>query len=83
MTGTQIHSLIQAGATDRVRKKLIRMGLRDRLKTLDNCIPYIKASSTNLNFFRKNFSVEIGALISAERNITKAERLYRTAKSMK
>lgn len=83
MTGTEIHTLLQAGATDRVRKKLIRMGIRDRLITLDNCIPYIKASPVNLGFFRKNFSVELGALISAERNITKAERLYRIAKTMK
>ncbi len=83
MTGTEIHNLIQVGATDRVRKKLIRMGLPDRLRTLDACIPYIKASPINLRFFQKNFSVEIGALIAAERNITKAERLYRTAKSIK
>jgi hypothetical protein len=79
MTGLEIHSLIQAGATDRARKKLKRMGMSDRLKTLKDCIPYVNADSRNLKFFKENFAVELGAIYAADHDLEKAETLYRSA----
>lgn len=79
MKATEINQLIQIGATDRVRKKLKRMGMEDRLKSLFGCIPYID-NSKSIDFFKKNFSVELGAIIEAKGNLSSAETLYRQSK---
>lgn len=83
MKGIEINSLLQAGASDRVRKKLKRMGLSDRLKSLHSCVPYVNVTPTNLKFFKENFSVELGAIMAAKEDLIKAEELYRTAISYK
>lgn len=79
MTGIEISNLIKVGATSMVRKKLKKLGIQDRLKVLLNCMPYIKVTTENLNFFRENFSIEIGAIIEANKDLTEAEQLYRTS----
>jgi hypothetical protein len=79
MKATEINQLIQIGATDRVRKKLKRMGMEDRLKSLFGCIPYID-NPKSIDFFKKNFSVELGAIIEAKGNLSSAETLYRQSK---
>lgn len=78
-----IISLIEAGATDKVRKDLKREGLKDRLVSLQKCIPHVKQSDATLNFFRKHFATEIGALIMASDDLVKAEALYREAMKMR
>jgi len=79
MNTTTIISLIQAGATDKVRKDLKRESLKDRLKSLQKCIPHVNQTPEILNFFHKNFATEIGAIISANHDLEKAEHLYREA----
>jgi hypothetical protein len=79
MTGLEINNLIQVGATDLARKKLKRMGMTDRLKTLNDCVPYVNESPKSLKFFQENFSKELGAIMMAERDLEKAETLYRSA----
>lgn len=79
MNVTTIISLIEAGATDKVRKDLKREAIKDRLVSLNNCIPHVKQSANTLNFFQKNFATEIGAIISAKGDLEKAEHLYREA----
>jgi len=85
MKATEIDTLIKIGATDRVRKKLKRMGISDRLTSLYGCIPYIlhPTDSKTISFFKKNFSVELGAIITANGNLGKAETLYRQSKNNK
>ena len=83
MTGAEINGLINVGATDRVRQKLKRMGLKDRLYTLQKCIPYVNATTESLRFFRENFSQELGAIMMSPEDLEKAERLYRSARSDK
>jgi len=82
MKATEINQLITIGATDRVRKKLKRMGMEDRLKSLFECIPYIlhPTDSKIVSFFKENFSVELGAIIEAKGNLGNAETLYRQSK---
>ena len=81
MDGQQIDNLIQVGATDTVRKKLKRLGIPARLKTLKSCIPYVSQSTESLAFFRNNFAKELGAIMMSEDDLEKAERLYRTAQN--
>lgn len=81
MTGSEINDLIRVGATDRVRKKLKRMGLKDRLKVLHKCIPYVNVTTESLKFFKENFSLELGAIMMASEDLDKAESLYRSAKN--
>ena len=81
MNATQINTLIETGATDIVRKKLKRMGIGDRLKTLNNCIPNVTQSGASLKFFRENFAKEIGAVIMSEGDLAKAELLFRADKA--
>jgi len=80
MNSTEINVLIEIGATDRVRKKLKRLAIPDRMKLLYKCIPYINSTPKNLKFFKENFSKEIGALILVNNDINKATDLYRQAK---
>lgn len=83
MTGLEIETLLRYGATDRVRKHLKKLAIKPRLKTLQSCVPYVNATPQSLKFFKENFSVEIGAIMAAEQDLDKAEKLYRTAKSYK
>jgi len=83
MTGQDIDSLIRYGATDRVRKNLKRLGMKARMRILQECIPNVNASPESLKFFKENFSKEIGALMMAEQDIDKAVSLYNAAKVLK
>jgi hypothetical protein len=82
MRAESMVNLINIGATDTVRQHLKRMSLKERLPALHALIPYVKETQLTLEFFRKNFSQEIGALISAEYNYERAESLYNTAKGL-
>ncbi len=83
MNGQEIDTLIRYGATDRARKHLKRLGMRARMKLLQDCIPNVNATPQSLKFFKENFSREIGALMMAEQDIDKAVTLYNTAKTMR
>lgn len=79
MNTTTIISLIQAGATDKARKDLKRESLKDRLVSLQKCMPYVNQSHQTLDFFRKHFATEIGAILTANNDLVKAEDLYHQA----
>lgn len=83
MTGFEISRLVDYGATDRARKYLKKLGIYQRLKVLNECVPHVKESPGSLKFFKENFSVEIGAILMAEHDLKKAELLYRSSKSYK
>jgi len=83
MNPLRITQLIEVGATSRVRAYLKRLALKERLPVLHDCIPYVATTLANLRFFQENFAQEIGALISAGYDYTKAESLYRAVKSLK
>ena len=83
MTGPEISTLLRYGANDRVRKYLKKLAINQRLKILQDCVPYVNATQSSLKFFKENFAVEIGAIMAAEQDLEKAETLYRTAKSYK
>jgi hypothetical protein len=83
MNAEEISTLIRYGATDKARRHLKKLGIYQRLKTLQGCVPYVNATKSSLKFFKENFSVEIGAIMAAEQDLNKAERLYRAAKSYK
>lgn len=79
MTGQEANTLIEVGATDRLRKKLKRMAIPERLAALQNCMPIVGNNNKNLRFFRDNFSVELGAILQAEGDLTKATELVRNS----
>ncbi len=83
MRAQQISHMIGVGAKQQVRHDLKRLSLKDRLPLLHDLIPYVNQTPENLEFFRDNFSQEIGALIAAQYDYEKAEKLYNTAKRMK
>jgi hypothetical protein len=76
-------NLIKVGAQDTVRQYLKRLSLRDRLPVLHEMVPYVNDTPENLKFFRNHFSQEIGALIAAEYDYTRAEKIYNAAKGLK
>ena len=76
-------NLIRVGAQDTVRQYLKRLSLKDRLPVLHEMVPYVNDTPENLKFFRSNFSQEIGALIAAEYDYAKAEKIYNAAKGLK
>jgi hypothetical protein len=75
--------LINQDAPLQVRQHLKKLSLKDRLPVLHDLIPYVNETPRNLKFFRENFSQEIGALISANYDYEKAEKIYNTAKLLK
>jgi prefoldin subunit 5 len=79
MTASEMLNLVQVGATDSLRRKLKKFGMKERMIHLQRCIPFIKDDKKYINFFRKNFSVELGALITAEGDIERAIELYKKA----
>jgi hypothetical protein len=83
MTGKDIDTLIRYGATDRARKHIKKLGMKARMRLLQDCIPHVNATTESLRFFKENFSKEIGALMMAEQDLDKAVDLYNTAKKMK
>lgn len=83
MNVSKVNQLIAVGATDRVRAYLKRLALKERLPVLHECIPYVNATPSNLRFFQENFANEIGALIQADYDYARAERLYNAAKKLK
>jgi len=83
MTGYNIETLIKLGATDKARRYLKKLGMSARMKLLLECVPNINATTESLNFFRENFSQEIGAIMMAKHDISKAVTLYNNAKLIK
>jgi hypothetical protein len=71
--------LLQAGATDKVRARLKKLAIEDRMKALNELIPIVTATPETLRFFRNNFSVEIGAIIMSD-SIDSAAKVYRASK---
>jgi hypothetical protein len=80
MKHEDIQVLLDSGAYDRLRKKLKRLSIGPRFKVLRECIPLVKTSPQTINFFQKNFSVEIGAILMASEDLEKAESIYRAAR---
>lgn len=76
----ELSNLVQIGATDRVRSYLKKLTIPERVKMLHALIPYINVDAKSLQFFRENFSKEIGALIMANYDYDEAVKLYRTVK---
>lgn len=72
-------NLINVGATDRLRKKLKKFGMNERMIHLQKCIPFIKDSKRYIKFFKENFSAEIGALVIADGDIDVAVDIYKKA----
>lgn len=83
MKAFEVNQLLGYGAHDRVRMKLKKLALPERMKSLSACIPYVKSSPGNLKFFKENFSAEIGAILIAEGDIDQAVSLYYSAKRIK
>lgn len=83
MHAFEISNLIRIGAVGKTRQYLKKLALKDRLPKLHELIPYVNESPANLKFFQENFAQEIGALIAAEYDYEKAEKLYNTAKGLK
>jgi hypothetical protein len=79
----EINQLLRFGAKDRVRKKLKRLAIPERMVSLNDCIPIVKQSPANLKFFKENFSVELGAIMLAEGDLDQAVKLYNSAKKIK
>lgn len=79
----EINQLLRFGAKDRVRKKLKRLAIPERMTSLNDCIPIVKQSPINLKFFKENFSVELGAIMLAEGDLDQAVKLYNSAKKIK
>jgi len=79
----EINQLLRFGAKDRVRKKLKRLAIPERMVSLNDCIPIVKQSPVNLKFFKENFSVELGAIMLAEGDLDQAVKLYNSAKKIK
>ncbi len=80
MKELEISNLIQLGATDKVRIYFKKLTIPERMKALHKIIPYINANQKSVEFFRSNFSKEIGALIMTDYDYDEAVRLYRTVK---
>jgi len=78
MTGPEMINLIEVGAADRLRKKLKKYGIEERMRKLNECIPYISTSLRVVNFFSDNFKFEVGALVLCERDVMKAVDIYRS-----
>lgn len=76
MRAQEISSLLSVGAYDRIRKKLKRLAILERMNSLNSCFHLINSTPANLKFFKENFSIEIGALLVAERDGQKATELY-------
>lgn len=83
MTAFEINTLLKVGATDRARHYLKKLSLKERLPRLHELVPYVNETPANLRFFQDNFAKEIGALISAEYDYARAEKLYNSAKALK
>ena len=83
MKAFEVNQLLGYGARDRVRMKLKKLALPERMKSLSACIPFVKASPQNLKFFKENFSAEIGAILIAEGDVDHAVSLYHAAKRIK
>lgn len=81
MKAHEIINLVKLGAELQARTHLKKLTIHERMKTLHDLIPYVKVNPKSLSFFHRNFSVEIGALISAEYDYNAAERLYNSAKA--
>lgn len=80
MSPQQIVNLVNAGAYHPVRSHLKRLSLKDRLPKLWELSPYVNQTPARLHFFRENFSLELGALMMAQGDFEKAEKLYNQAK---
>jgi hypothetical protein len=78
----EVNSLLRVGAYDRLRKKLKRMAIPERIDSLNDSFHLIDMDPGSLKFFKENFSVEIGALIVAERDLKKAVELYSKSKKL-
>ena len=80
MKKERIKDLLGAGAHDRLRRDLKRLSIPQRMETLNRLIPDMRGFTTEwIEFFRKNFSIEIGAIVKAGGDLEKAEDLYRSA----
>ena len=80
MKHEDIQVLLDSGAYDRLRKKLKKLSIGPRFKVLRESIPLVKTSPQTINFFQRNFSVEIGAILMASEDLEKAESIYRAAR---
>lgn len=79
MTALESIQLIEAGGTDNLRRKLKRLGILERLKFLQKCIPYIARSTKSILFFKQHFSKEIGAIGLSDGDIDAAHVIYKKA----
>ena len=80
MNPIQMSNLLQTGAELQVRSYLKKLGIRERMRVLHNAIPYVNATPKTLKFFHTNFSMEIGALLTANFDYDMAAGLYNAAK---
>lgn len=83
MRAQEASALVNMGAESRVRQYLKRLSLKERLPLLHDLIPYVDQTPQSLKFFKENFSQEIGALIVANYDYEKAEKIYHGAKKLK
>lgn len=81
MTPQQIANLVNQGAEHEVRIRLKKLSLKDRLPKLWDIAPFVNSTPRTLKFFRENFSQELGAVMMAQGDFEKAERLYRQSKN--
>ena len=81
MKAPELNQLLNAKAYDRIRKKLKRLGMHERMTSLKEGFNLINTSAANLKFFKENFSVEIGAILVAKGDIDEAVSLYNRSKT--
>lgn len=79
MTAPEAIHLIEAGGTDNLRGKIKKLGIHDRLKFLNKCIPYISKSPKSILFFKQHFSMELGAIGTADGDVDKAYVIFERA----
>jgi len=82
MKASDVNSLLRVGAYDRLRKKLKRLAIPERMSSLKESLHLVNSSPGSLKFFQENFSIEIGAILTANHDLTKAVKLYEKSKRL-
>lgn len=77
MNGLEMTALINAGAIDSLRAKLKRLAIGERMKALQQAIPYVRQNDKTLKFFGENFKQELGAIMLSDGDLKRATSLYK------
>ena len=82
-TTMDVIRLLAVGATGRARALLKRLAVPVRMRVLNSFVPQLQDNKEYLDFFRRHFSAEIGALSHAGWDPIAAARLWQAAASLR